>query len=237
MCVNFVLLAESAALNILADKGGESGPSELGSDQLSCFQEAGMPSGFMIVAPFKDGVAKGIVCGDIDTAFIGEDAGFDLPVGQLGAEGERNILVHGLEGLENEGVSRGCGFNVVGEGGVNQVDKEGRREEGDVSVVGIVRGEEVGSAREGIRTSKKFTGDMDHFEVEVGEVNEPACLAAVECLGLAEIGEVFVVGEDLHRERGSMEVMAPGLQGADDGEEFTIIQWLKKVSQCLHVFH
>ena len=127
MCVNFVLLAESAALNILADKGGESGPPELGGDQLSCFQEAGMPGGFMIVAPFKDGAAKGIVCGDIDTAFIGEDAGFDLPVGQLGAEGERNILMHGLEGLEDEGITCGGRFDAVREGGVDEVDEKGRR--------------------------------------------------------------------------------------------------------------
>ena len=51
----------------------------------------------------------------------------------------------------------------MGEGGVNQVNKEGRREEGDVSVVGVVRGKEVGSAGEGIGTSEEFTGDMDHF--------------------------------------------------------------------------
>ena len=42
-------------------------------------------------------------------------------------------------------------------------------------------------------------------------------------LGLAEIGEGFVVGEDLHGERGTMEVVAPRLQGANDGEEFAVI--------------
>ena len=42
-------------------------------------------------------------------------------------------------------------------------------------------------------------------------------------MGLAEIGEVFVVGEDLHREGGAMEVVVPRFQGADDGEKFTII--------------
>ena len=223
MCVNFVLLAESAALNILADKGGESGPSELGSDQLSCFQEAGMPSGFMIVAPFKDGVAKGIVCGDIDTAFIGEDAGFDLPVGQLGAEGERNILVHGLEGLEDEGITCRGRFDAVREGGVDEVDEKGRREEGDVGVVGVIRGEEVGSAGEGIGASKKFSGNMDHFQVEVGKVNEPTCLAAVERLGLAEIGKVLVVGEDLYGEGEAMKIVAPGFQSADNGKEFSVV--------------
>ena len=45
---------------------------------------------------------------------------------------------------------------------------------------------------------------MDHLEVEVGKVNEPACLAAVKRLGLAEIGEVLMVSKNLYRERGAV---------------------------------
>ena len=51
----------------------------------------------------------------------------------------------------------------MGEGGVDEVYKEGRWEEGDVGVVGVILREEVGSAGEGIGTSKEFAGDMDHF--------------------------------------------------------------------------
>ena len=65
--------------------------------------------------------------------------------------------------MENEGVTRRGRFDAVGESGVDEVDKEGRREEGDVGVVRVIRGEEVRSAGEGIGTSKEFTGDMDHF--------------------------------------------------------------------------
>ena len=64
---------------------------------------------------------------------------------------------------------------------------------------------------------------MDHFEIKVSKVNQPPCLAAVECLGLPEIDKVFVIGEHLHRERGSMKVMSPGLQGADDSKEFAVV--------------
>ena len=78
-----------------------------------------MASRFMIVAALKNGAAKGIVCGDVDTAFVGEDAGFNLPVGQPGMEGERNVFMHGLEGLKNKGVTRGGGFNPMREGGVD----------------------------------------------------------------------------------------------------------------------
>ena len=38
-----------------------------------------------------------------------------------------------------------------------------------------------------------------------------------------EIGKILVVGEDLHGEEGTMEIMAPGFQGANDGKEFAII--------------
>ena len=230
MHINLVLLAEGTAFDVVADEGGESGPPEFGGDQLSGFQETGMSGRLMIMAPLKDGAAKGIVRGNIDMAFIGEDAGFDLPVGQPGTEGERNVLVHGLEGLENEGITCGGRFNAVREGGVDEVDEQGQREEGDVGVVEVIRREEVGPAGEGIGASKKLSGDMDHFQVEVGKVNEPTRLAAVERLGLAEIGKVLVVSEDLYRKGRAMKIVAPRFQGADNGKEFVVVDVI--VSFC-----
>ena len=105
------------------------------------------------MAAFEDSAAKGVVRGDIDTSFVRKDAGFDLPVGQARTEGKRNVFVHGLESLEDEGVASRGGFNAVGEGSVDQIDKERWREKGDVGVVGVVNGEEVRSAGEGIGTS------------------------------------------------------------------------------------
>ena len=49
------------------------------------------------------------------------------------------------------------------------------------------------------------------------------CLSAIERLGLAEIGEVLVVSEDLYGKGGTMEIVAPRLQGANDGKEFAVI--------------
>ena len=40
---------------------------------------------------------------------------------------------------------------------------------------------------------------------------------------LSEVREVLVVGEDLDRERGAMEVVAPSFQGANDSKEFTVV--------------
>ena len=80
MRVNLVLLAEGTALDIAADEGGETRPPEFSGDQLASFQEAGMTSGFMIMAALEDGMAEGIVGRDIYAALVSEDAGFDLPV-------------------------------------------------------------------------------------------------------------------------------------------------------------
>ena len=99
-----VLLADRAAFNVFADVGGEAGPPEFRCDELSSFEVAGVTGTLMVMTPLENGVAEGVVVGDIDTTLIGQDACFDLPVGEPGAEGERDIIVHGLEGLENEGV-------------------------------------------------------------------------------------------------------------------------------------
>ena len=48
-------------------------------------------------------------------------------------------------------------------------------------------------------------------------------MAAIERLGLAEICEVLMVSEDLHGKGGTMKIVAPRLQGANDGKEFAVI--------------
>ena len=79
----------------------------------------------------------------------------------------------------------------MGEGSVDEIDEKGWREEGDVGVVEIVHGEKIRAAGKGIGPSEEFSGNVDHFEVKVCEVDKPTCLSAVERLGLSEIGEVF----------------------------------------------
>ena len=64
---------------------------------------------------------------------------------------------------------------------------------------------------------------MDHFQIKVSKVDEPAGLLMIEGLGGVEVGEIFMVSEDLYRERGPVEVVPPGFQGMDDGKEFSVI--------------
>ena len=122
-----------------------------------------MTGRFMVMAAFEDGAAEGVVHGDVDAALVREDAGLDLPISKAGSEGKRDVLVHGLESLEDEGVTCRGGLDAVGEGGVDKVYKEGRWEEGDVGVVRVICREEVGSAREGVGASEEFSGDMNHL--------------------------------------------------------------------------
>jgi len=74
---------------------------------------------------FKDGMADGVVVGDVDLAFVSKDSSFMLPVREAGSEGEGDGSVHGLEGLEYEGVIGRGGLNAVREGGVDDADKKG----------------------------------------------------------------------------------------------------------------
>ena len=48
-------------------------------------------------------------------------------------------------------------------------------------------------------------------------------MVAVERLGLAEISKVLVVGEDLYGKGGAVEIVAPGFQGANNGEKFPVV--------------
>ena len=163
MHVNLVLLAEGTAFDISADEGSESGPPEFGSNQLMSFQEAGVAGRFVIMAALENSAAKGVVRRDVDAALISEDTRLDLPVSEPGTEGKRNVLMHGLEGLEDEGITCGSRFDTMREGGVDEVNEKGRREEGDVGVVGVIRGEKIRAAGEGIGSGKELSGDVDHF--------------------------------------------------------------------------
>ena len=42
-------------------------------------------------------------------------------------------------------------------------------------------------------------------------------------MGLMEIGKVLVVGEDLYGEKRAIEIVAPRLQGANNSEEFAVV--------------
>ena len=48
-------------------------------------------------------------------------------------------------------------------------------------------------------------------------------MATIEVLGLTEVRQVLVIHEDLDGKWGPVEVMSPGFQGTDDGEELSVV--------------
>ena len=64
---------------------------------------------------------------------------------------------------------------------------------------------------------------MDHFEIEICKVEEPVSLMVVQVLGLTEVGQVLMIGENLNWEGGALEVMVPGVEATDDGKEFSVV--------------
>ena len=141
--IGLVLLAGSTTFDIFTDVGGEAWPPELCCDELSGFQVAGVPGAFVVMATLENSVAEGIIGRDIYTALVGQDARFDLPVGEAGTEGEGDVVIHGLEGLEDEGVACRGRLNTVGEGHIDNVDEEGWGKESNSVIVIIGLGKEV----------------------------------------------------------------------------------------------
>ena len=125
MCVRFVLLASGTAFDVFVDIGSETRPPKLGSNWLMGFEVSGVSGSFVVMASLEDSMAGGVVIRDIDLAFIGEDSGFVLPVGEARTEGKGDGTVYRLEGLEYEGVVSRGRLDTVREGGVNDADKDG----------------------------------------------------------------------------------------------------------------
>ena len=71
---------------------------------------------------------------------------------------------------------------------------------------------------------------MDDLEIKICKVEQPSCLATVEILCLTEVCQVLMIREDLYGEGGSVEIVSPGFQGADDREELSVIDVI--VSFC-----
>ena len=88
----------------------------------------------------------------------------------------------------------------------------------------------IRAAGEGVRSSKEVAWDVDDFQIKVRKVEQPSSLATVEVLCLTEIRQVLVISEDLYGERGTVEVIPPGLQGLDDGEKLPVVDVI--VSFC-----
>ena len=92
VCVRFVLLAHGAAFDVLVHKLHETRPPKLRGDELASFEITGMTGGLMVMASCEDGVAEGILWGNIDTTLVGQDMVVEFPVGETRPEGSRDVF-------------------------------------------------------------------------------------------------------------------------------------------------
>ena len=211
MCVCFVLLASCTARNVLADKGGKSWPPKLGCNELAGLENTGVTCCRMVMVARDNRTAEVGVCGDVDTILEGQDASVILPVGETRMEFGREFAGECMEGVKDKGIGCRGGGKPFREGGIYEVDKEGIREEGDIFIVGVQGGNMIWAAREGIWSAKVFPWDVGKAEIKLGEVKKPASLAAIEFLGLSEVGKVLMLSEYLDWGRGSEEIVSPGV--------------------------
>ena len=76
-------MACGTALDILAHKLDKAQPPEFGGDELVSLKISWVTSGFMVVAVGEDGATEGVLQGNVDMTFVGEDVVIELPVREL----------------------------------------------------------------------------------------------------------------------------------------------------------
>ena len=170
MGVRLILLAGGTASHESADVRGKTGPPEVGSDKLAGLEKARVARSGMIMATAENVTSKSIIRGNINMALVSKDAVNVLPIRKPGAEGGGNGAIHRLEGLEDKGIGGRGGGDARGESGIDDVDEQGRRKEGNIDVVRIRGGKKVRAAGKGVGTGKMGPWDMCKAEVKVRKV-------------------------------------------------------------------
>ena len=160
VCVCFVLLASCTARNVLVDEGGKTWPPKLRCNELASLENSGVTCCRMVMVSRDNGTAEGGVCRDVDTILEGQDTSIIFPIGEMRVEFGGEFSGECVEGVKDKGVGCGGGSKPVRQGGINEVDKEGVREEGDILVVGVRGGDMVGVARECIRGAEFLSWDV-----------------------------------------------------------------------------
>ena len=89
----------------------------------------------MVMVTCHDRVAEVSIGGDVDTALVSQDASIIMPIGEARVEGGRDCTRESMEGVKDQWVRSGGGAKFVGKRGVDEVDEECVREQGDCLIV------------------------------------------------------------------------------------------------------
>ena len=223
MGVHLVLLAQGTATDVTADIRGKAWPPKFRGNQLASFENARMSSSGMIMVSSDDRVAESSICGNIDATLVSQDAGIIVPVGEARMEGGRDSARQSMEGIENQWVRGGGSTELIREGGVDEVDEEFIREQGDCFIVCVRCGDMIWPARQGVRSTEVFAWNVFECEVELRQIKQPSGLSTIQIVGLSEVSQVFVVRKDLDRGGGTEEVVAPGVEGSHHSKQLLVV--------------
>ena len=91
-----------------------------------------------------------------------------------------------------------------------------------IGVVGVTW-VDIPSPGEHVDLLGESTRSMVDVKVEGAEEFGPTSLSAVEVSLFEKVLKVFVVGKDLDAMAGAFQVVAPVLEGLDDGEKFLVV--------------
>ena len=101
------------------------------------------------------------------------------------------------------------------------MNKKVIRKEDNIGIIGGSVG--IREVREGVHRTHSRAWNVEEVEVEILQEHHPAGLMAGQLLWLVKVSQVFVVGEQGDGVLGTLEVVAPVVQGVDNSEQLTII--------------
>ena len=137
---------------------------------MASFENTRMACGGMIMVARYDRAAKASISRDIDAALVSQDSSVIVPIGKARAEIGRDCTRESMEGIEDQWVRSRGGAKFVGEGGVDEVDEECVREQGDRFIVRVGSGDMIWSAGQGVRGTEILARDMFKCEIKLGEI-------------------------------------------------------------------
>ena len=75
------------------------------------------------------------------------------------------------------------------------------------------------------------TGSDNPFDMEVLQEEGPSCLLVREFMGVFDVGEIFVIGDDGDSKRSSLEIVFPFSESKDDHKQFSVINIIVSFSE------
>ena len=224
MGIRLHFLTRTTSSDVVADEGTHTRPPIRALNQLLSFVMAGVAGGDVIMMDGKNPAVEGL--GDIGVVFVEKDAAVvtQVPIREGRAHRRGAESIKGINSCGNSrfrGIRR-CNCKFFSKFSINEVGKEGIREQHDMLIISI-DWSMVNATEEGIWSSEVAAGDMMEEEVIFGQHQLPSSLSSGQLLRGSKVQKVLMISKDNHRVGIPFEKVSPCFKSADDCEEFAII--------------